>query len=65
MKTIKIWWLKRKAKQHYLNACICPYDCGLMMYWELNSEALKSKHEFNRIMDKLALLGESVPKHRL
>jgi hypothetical protein len=65
MKIIKIWWLKRKAKQHYLKACICPYDCGIVLYHYINSDAANSKHEYNRIMDELTVMGESVPKHRL
>jgi hypothetical protein len=65
MNKIKIWWLKRLAKKHYLKASICPYDCGLALYHEINLEAEHSKNEFNRIMDKLNTMGESVPGHRL
>lgn len=65
MNHLRIWWLKKLAKRHYIKACICPYDCGLSLYHEINSDAAHSKKEFNRIMDKLKLMGESVPSVRL
>ncbi len=67
VKSIKIWWLKRRAKYHYIRATTLPkyVNCGLTFYHYMRPDIAASKYKFNDLMDKLKGLGEPVPETRL
>jgi len=67
MHWLKVWWLKRQAKRHYVRATYLPdhVDCGLHMYHILRPDLAMSVNRFNSIMDQLSALGEDVPTDRL
>lgn len=67
MRLLKIWWLKRKAR----NAYICfsnardRLGCGNEIATHVSRDVRDSRATFNRCMEQLAALGEPVPEKRL
>ena len=67
MKLLKIWWLKKQARRHYILAAtmLDHVDCGILFYHYLRPNIAASKYKFNDLMNQLEKLGESVPDIRL
>ena len=67
VKQLKIHLSKRRAKRHYLLATTIPdhLNCGRNLAEHLRPEMGVSKRKFNRLMDRLAELGEPVTEQRL
>jgi hypothetical protein len=64
---IHIWWLKRKAKKHYVAYYerTSEYDCGWALAEELGFPGNRHALAFDETMDKLAKLDQDTPKMRL
>lgn len=67
MKSLKIWWYKRKARAAYIQYVeLCEEaPCGEMMLKQYSASAIRSANDFNECMEKLKELGEKVPSKRL
>lgn len=68
IRTLKVWWIKRKARAAYLRWCDSGsgLDCGAYMTLMLRGQTARSAaREFDTLMDQLRDLGEPVPDKRL
>jgi hypothetical protein len=67
MKTLKIWWLKRKAKKYYIQylRIASGLGCGVTVASYVSVSFNQAKNNFNRVMDKLTQLDPATPKARL
>ena len=67
-KSLKIYWLKKRAKRLYLHYrnLTDDLDCGMQMALTLRGAQITSAaRKFDSCVDELALLGFEVPSARL
>lgn len=59
--------LKKEAKKHLLAyiKVVNEYDCGISLIENISSTVVHHKEEFNKIMDKLAVIDPAAPDFRL
>ena len=67
MSSLRIWWLKRKARAAYRRymAAVGRLGCGNEIATHVSRDVRESRATFNLCMDQLAALGEPVPENRL
>lgn len=67
VRSLRIWWLKRKARKAYTRFSNARdrLGCGNEIASFVSRDIRESRATFNSCMDKLAALGEPVPRKRL
>lgn len=67
MTKLKIWWLKRKIRNHYMRYMdiMDDYSCGHHMLQLVSGNAFYHASKFDEWVDKLSSIVDDVPKFRL
>ena len=67
VRSLKVWWLKRKARKAYMRFSNARdrLGCGNEIATFVSRDVRESRSTFNSCMDKLAALGETSADGRL